>query len=178
MDRDIVRCHCATPRRIVAALTDETWHDDLAEHYAEPPVNTAGRPVCYDDQFTLQDRSGRAMPDTYYTFRYASGQLVLGVTDSVGRTVRHRTHCAQAVALYVGNSDALMSGIYHAIVESDPLDNGGNSHAIGAAPHATIEGPDHRSRGQTHLGHQARCSVCQSFGPILAGASIRESLRG
>lgn len=68
--------------------------------------------------------------------------------------------------------------IYYAVVEDDPLDNGGNSRVIGGAPHSTIEGLDGRSRRQAHLGHEAWCSVCQSFGPILAGAGIRESLRG
>lgn len=68
--------------------------------------------------------------------------------------------------------------VYYAVVEGDPLDNGGNSHVIGGAPHATIEGPDGRSRGQTHLGHEAWCSVCQSVGVIAAGAGISDYLRG
>ena len=68
--------------------------------------------------------------------------------------------------------------VYHAVVEGDLLDNGGNSHVIGGAPHSTIEGPDGRSHGQTHLGHQAWCSVCQSFGEIVAGAGISDYLRG
>ncbi|WP_322028451.1 PAAR domain-containing protein [Paraburkholderia sp. J76] len=68
--------------------------------------------------------------------------------------------------------------IYYAIVEGDPLDNGGNSRVIGGADHSTIEGPDGRERKQAHLGQEAWCSVCQAFGPILSGAGIRESLRG
>lgn len=68
--------------------------------------------------------------------------------------------------------------IYYAIVEDDPLDNGGDSRVIDGAPHATIEGPDGRMRKQAHLGQEAWCSVCKSFGPILAGAGIKQSLRG
>lgn len=68
--------------------------------------------------------------------------------------------------------------IYYAIVEDDPLDNGGSSRVVGGADHSTIEGPDGRERRQAHLGHEAWCSVCQSFGPILSGAGIRENLRG
>lgn len=45
--------------------------------------------------------------------------------------------------------------VYYAIVEDDPLDNGGNSRVIGGADHSTIEGPDGRERRQTHLGHEA-----------------------
>ncbi|WP_175152549.1 hypothetical protein [Paraburkholderia ultramafica] len=63
-------------------------------------------------------------------------------------------------------------------MEDDPLDNGGNSHVIGGTPHATIQGPDGKSRGQTHLGHKAWCSVCQSVGEIAAGARISDYLRG
>ncbi|WP_233862532.1 PAAR domain-containing protein [Paraburkholderia adhaesiva] len=31
LDGDIVCCNCSTPRRVVATLAGETWHDDLAE---------------------------------------------------------------------------------------------------------------------------------------------------
>lgn len=68
--------------------------------------------------------------------------------------------------------------VYYAIVDGDPLDNGGNSHVIGGTQHSTIEGPDGRVRGQTHLGHKAWCSVCQSAGEIVAGAGISDHLRG
>lgn len=68
--------------------------------------------------------------------------------------------------------------IYYAIVDGDPLDNGGNSRVIGRADHSTIEGPDGRERNQAHLGDEAWCSVCKSFGPIMSGSGIRESLRG
>lgn len=68
--------------------------------------------------------------------------------------------------------------IYYAVVEGDPLDNGGGSRVVGCTQRSTIEGPDGRMRGQAHLGHKAWCSVCQSFGPILAGAAVKQSLRG
>jgi hypothetical protein len=102
LDGDIVRCHCATPRRIVAALALETWHDDLAECYAESSTG----PDCHDEQFTLLDGRQRALPDTYYTLRYSCGSLVHGVTDSAGRTTRHRTHGARPVGVYLGHREA------------------------------------------------------------------------
>jgi hypothetical protein len=68
--------------------------------------------------------------------------------------------------------------VYYAVVEGDPLDNGGDSRVMDGAPHSTIEGPDGRSRGQTHLGQKAWCSVCQSVGVIAAGSGISEYLRG
>ncbi|CAM2173729.1 PAAR repeat-containing protein [Paraburkholderia sacchari] len=71
-----------------------------------------------------------------------------------------------------------MSGIYYAIVEGDPLDNGSDSRVIGGSDHSTIEDQHGRMRRQTHLGHEAWCGVCKSFGPILAGAGIKESPRG
>ncbi|NLP63362.1 hypothetical protein [Paraburkholderia sacchari] len=71
-----------------------------------------------------------------------------------------------------------MSGIYYAIVEGDPLDNGSDSRVIGGSEYSFIEDQYGRSRKQTHLGHEAWCGVCKSFGPILAGAGIKESRRG
>jgi hypothetical protein len=50
--------------------------------------------------------------------------------------------------------------VYHAVAEGDPLDNGENSRVIEGASHATIAGPDGRSRAQTHLGQKAWCSAC------------------
>lgn len=68
--------------------------------------------------------------------------------------------------------------VYYAVVEGDPLDNGGDSRVIEGAPHATISGPDGRARAQTHLGQKAWCSVCQSTGVIAAGSGISDYLRG
>ncbi|WP_116138375.1 PAAR domain-containing protein [Trinickia diaoshuihuensis] len=68
--------------------------------------------------------------------------------------------------------------VYYAVVEGDPLDNGGDSHVMEGARHSTIEGPDGCSRGQTHLGQKAWCAVCQSVGVIAAGSGISDYLRG
>ncbi|MCG5075212.1 hypothetical protein [Paraburkholderia tagetis] len=68
--------------------------------------------------------------------------------------------------------------VYYAIVEGDPLDNGSDSRVIGGSDHSTIEDQHGRLRRQTHLGQEAWCGVCKSFGPILADAGIKESLRG
>jgi hypothetical protein len=71
-----------------------------------------------------------------------------------------------------------MRSIYYAIVEGDPLSNGQGSRVVGGTPRSTIEGPDGKSRNQTHIGHKAWCSVCQSFGYITEGARIQRYLRG
>ena len=68
--------------------------------------------------------------------------------------------------------------IYYAVVEGDPLDNGGNSRVLEGAPHSVIADPNGRFRAQTHLGQAAWCSVCESAGVIVAGAGISEQLRG
>ena len=68
--------------------------------------------------------------------------------------------------------------IYYAVVEGDPLDNANGSQVIGGADHSTIEDPHERARRQTHVGQLAWCGVCKITGPILAGAGIRENLRG
>ncbi|CAM2173785.1 PAAR motif-containing protein [Paraburkholderia sacchari] len=68
--------------------------------------------------------------------------------------------------------------VYYAIVEGDPLDNGSDSRVIGGSDHSIIEDQHGRPRRQTHLGQEAWCGVCKSFGPILAGAGIKEDLRG
>ena len=68
--------------------------------------------------------------------------------------------------------------VYYAIVEGDPLDNGSDSRVIGGSDHSTIEDQHGRLRRQTHLGQEAWCGLCKTFGPILAGAGIKESLRG
>lgn len=63
----------------------------------------------------------------------------------------------------------------HQIVEGDPLTSGGQ--VVGGASHATIEGPDGVSRRQTHLGHEAWCEACKSFGVVAEGSGIPDHLR-
>lgn len=67
---------------------------------------------------------------------------------------------------------------YYAVVQGDPLDNGGNSHVIEGAEHSMIEGPDGRMRMQTHVGQKAWCSVCKSAGIIIPAPNSPHRLRG
>ncbi|CAG9265135.1 PAAR motif-containing protein [Paraburkholderia unamae] len=106
LDGDVVRCHCATPRPIVATLAGETWFDDLAERYAVAAESPAVRGLeSYDEQFTLKDGLGRLLPLTYYTLRFECGSLLHGTTDEAGRTVRHRTNGAKSIKLYIGHRE-------------------------------------------------------------------------
>jgi hypothetical protein len=59
----------------------------------------------YDERFTLRDRGGRVLCDTYYTVRLPSGKLIHGVTDSLGRTERYATDEAQRLTLYLGHRE-------------------------------------------------------------------------
>ncbi|WP_084170156.1 hypothetical protein [Paraburkholderia ferrariae] len=56
----------------------------------------------FDEQFTLQDAKGLPVTNTYYTIE-SLGRLVHGVTDSSGRTRRHRTEGAKAIRIYLGH---------------------------------------------------------------------------
>jgi len=109
LDGDIVLCGCATPPRIMAKLSGESWCTDEAEHYAaiarQAALRAAGTNDAsrYDEQFTLRDASGRALAATYYTIRFPSGSVVHGVTDGVGRTARYKTDGAQKITLYLGH---------------------------------------------------------------------------
>ncbi|APA87675.1 hypothetical protein BJG93_19590 [Paraburkholderia sprentiae WSM5005] len=60
----------------------------------------------FDQQFTLRDSDGHAVPDTFYTVRFPSGELKHGVTDHAGRTARYRTSVRQQLAVYLGHKDA------------------------------------------------------------------------
>ena len=109
LDGDIVLCGCATPPRIMAKLSGESWCTDEAERYAAIAHQAA---LCaagsnddsrHDEQFTLCDASGRALAATYYTIRFPSGSAVHGVTDGLGRTERYKTAGAQNIELYLGH---------------------------------------------------------------------------
>lgn len=112
-DGDTVLCNCPTPPRIVAELAGESWCDDEAEACATreakraidaAPTGKNAATLC-DEQFTLSDRTGRVLRDTYYTLRLPSGELLHGVTNSIGRTTRYRTDGAQRLAVYLGHRE-------------------------------------------------------------------------
>ncbi|MGF6367794.1 hypothetical protein OKW40_000544 [Paraburkholderia sp. RAU6.4a] len=60
----------------------------------------------FDQRFTLTDAGGNALPDTYYTARLPSGELVHGITDLQGRTKRYRTEGARSIHLFIGHREA------------------------------------------------------------------------
>jgi hypothetical protein len=69
-------------------------------------------------------------------------------------------------------------GIYYAIVEGDPLDNGGDGQVLAGSDYSSIDDDEGRPRRQTYLGQLALCGVCKTSGPIVAGAGISQSARG
>lgn len=110
LDRDIVLCKCLTPPAIIATLAGESWVEDRDGEYTAAANPLAARANSsnntsdqYDEQFTLRDSNGRAMPETNYTIRLPNGELAHGITDSAGRTARHRTDGAQNLAIYLGH---------------------------------------------------------------------------
>ena len=112
LDGDIVLCGCATPPRIKAKLSGESWCTDEAENHAalaqQIALRAAGSNAAsrHDEQFTLRDVSGRALAATNYTIRFTSGSMVHGVTDGLGRTARYKTDGAQRLALYLGHRES------------------------------------------------------------------------
>jgi hypothetical protein len=60
----------------------------------------------YDEQFILKDHRGRALAHIFYTVRLPTGELVHGVTDSVGQTTRYQTDGANRIAVYLGHREA------------------------------------------------------------------------
>jgi hypothetical protein len=112
LDGDIVLCQCPTPPHVTASLAGESWCDDRAEEFTQSVIPlgmngaTPGRqPHRYDEQFSLLDAAGSALPKTYYTVFLPSGVRVHGVTDSQGRTGRHRTDSAQSIQIHLGHKE-------------------------------------------------------------------------
>lgn len=100
---DWVLCKCPERPRVLAYYA-RSWiiHDSGdAEQRAERAITPTPRLV-YDEQFTLIDAEGKALPQTYYTVQIPSGELVHGITDSAGHTARHETDGAQRIAIYLG----------------------------------------------------------------------------
>jgi len=105
VDGDIVLCKCERHPRVVSVYAPGVTYVDkgsASDINASASVASA-QSVIYDEQFTLMDAAGKALPDTYYTIRMPSGALVHGVTDSLGRTARHETSDAQRIRIYLGH---------------------------------------------------------------------------
>ncbi|MEX3812561.1 hypothetical protein AB3X96_20245 [Paraburkholderia sp. BR13439] len=60
----------------------------------------------FDEQFTLRDVNGLPLADTDYTIEWR-GFLTRDVTDSMGRTQRHKTNGAQALRIYLGHRESV-----------------------------------------------------------------------
>jgi hypothetical protein len=101
-----VYCPCGKNRVLASAESPFFYSDDESTAPAPKPA-TPQKALAYDEQFTLYDGTGRVMPDTFYTVRLPTGELLHGVTDLNGRTERYTTKGAQAVSLYVGHRESL-----------------------------------------------------------------------
>lgn len=101
-DGDIVLCRCATPPKIVAELSGESWCDDEIETYGEcdSPVRTMGAVTSgnqasptrsstaerFDDRFILRDAGGMPIDGAHFAVQRGTGELEYGVTDEQGHT--------------------------------------------------------------------------------------------
>lgn len=58
-----------------------------------------------NEQFKLVDGNGKILPDTYYTLRLESGEVVHGTTDDQGRTMRQFTNGRKSLTVYLGHRE-------------------------------------------------------------------------
>ncbi|SDR40787.1 Zn-binding Pro-Ala-Ala-Arg (PAAR) domain-containing protein, incolved in TypeVI secretion [Paraburkholderia fungorum] len=105
---DNVLCPCGQNR--VISMSDSCFYhrrpgEDGSVANTRSSASVDPQSVQHDEQFTLQDATGRALPDTYYTVRLPSGQLVHGVTDGIGRTERCATEGARRLHIYLGHRE-------------------------------------------------------------------------
>jgi len=101
-NRDSVLCPCGK-NFVLAAGSSTAFYSDEKDAAPAPIVATRQVALTYNEQFILFDANGRTMPETFYTARMPSGELVHGVTDSTGRTERHETSGAQSIRIYLGH---------------------------------------------------------------------------
>ena len=74
----------------------------LSDSIPTPP----GPSSLYDEQFTLVDKNtGKIMPHTPYKIESASGEMIEGVSDELGRTVRVASAKAEALKIFKGGID-------------------------------------------------------------------------
>lgn len=82
----------------------------VQDHNGEWIGNTAGvsSSVCeaYDEQFLLLSGDGRPLATTYYTAKFASGELVYGETDDEGKTQRFYTSGEHQIEIHLGHLDS------------------------------------------------------------------------
>lgn len=111
LDGDVCICKCDAPP-VCLASEDSPCHVfkshelagiESAAHSAPSASSVRGS---YDEQFVLKDTAGKSLPDTYYTVRLPSGDLMHGITDSQGRTHRYSTDNAERVVVYLGHLES------------------------------------------------------------------------
>jgi hypothetical protein len=99
---DRVFCPCGK-NFVLAAGSSTAFYSDEKDAAPTPTFTTVQKARTYNEQFTLYDAYGRTMPETFYTIYMSSGELIHGVTDSGGRTRRHKTDGARNVRIYFGH---------------------------------------------------------------------------
>ncbi|QBQ99054.1 PAAR domain-containing protein [Paraburkholderia pallida] len=110
LEGDVCICMCDPPP-IMLASQDTAWHEFAAHEMEgagygtgtarETPKNSV--PTTYDELFELSDGKGQPLREVYYTVRLSNGELIHGVTDSQGRTMRHTTEGAHTTRIYLGH---------------------------------------------------------------------------
>ena len=106
-DDDIVLCQCASPSRIVASLSGDSWCDDMVEELGMVTTGDvdarSSAAMSFDEQFLIRDTNGNSLSGMHYTIKVPSGVLWHGITDSEGRTARYQTNGARNIAIHLGH---------------------------------------------------------------------------
>lgn len=102
LDGDAVLCKCQPSPRIVAALSLESWYEDMAEHDAGAttgPDLLQPAPCRYGERFTLVNRSNKPLAGVRYRITSDSGDVFTGTTDMHGQTERYLSGTAVSLKL-------------------------------------------------------------------------------
>jgi PAAR motif len=105
MVKDLDPVHCPCRKNRVFASGNSPF--DYETGGSSEPVQQSTPKQVYDEQFTLQDATGKALPYTYYTVQMPSGELRHGVTDSLGQTERYETEGAQRLMVLLGHRESI-----------------------------------------------------------------------
>jgi len=112
LDGDLCICGCNPPPRLISSNKDFASHgfsaDELGDSAAAPWLAYAGYdPAKFalplNEQFQMQDATGKPLAGMYFSVKQPRGAVVHGTTDSRGRTERYQTEGVAHIELYLGH---------------------------------------------------------------------------
>jgi hypothetical protein len=105
LDGDHILCNCASPPRIAAKLSGESWCDDgdpgAVAQTSESQQSVARHCVTYDERYTFHGDAGEPLANARYRIITASGRVVSGITNRLGETERIATGSTEGLRLFV-----------------------------------------------------------------------------